>query len=512
MPSVLFRKIKLKIKPVWKTAFLSAVIFGFAAHLYRMTNWLPNWDSLVYREDAQHMEPLGRWLLFLASGISSDYELPWLNGLLAVFYISAAAVFICETLGVESRMSALLIGAVTVTFPAVTSTFAYCYVADAYALSFLLACAAVYLLVCRKGLCEAAAAVVLTAVSTGIYQAYITVAIALLTASLIIESVFSGESAAHSVKRALKYAICGIAAFALYYAVNAAVISLSGIGASDYQGISDTLSFGKISFFPALGSAFYSFYKFFITFPNGFNLYSAVNILCFAVIAVGWGCAIIKNVRGASLPLIVFYIMSVPAGCSVLYFANAGLDYHTLMKMSYFTVYIYLIILCERLVFKNGLLNAVKSWTVLFLGAAVVFGNILTANIVYHKLVLSYERSYGILIRISDRIEKLDASGAAEKILVVGALKNSEDYSVNLPPEITGVTDGVILRRDDETVGQSVLTSALRDYCGIDLDFLSGSSARELKNSDAVRNMPCWPADGSVSLIDDAVVVKLSEN
>ena len=89
-----------------------------------MTNWLPNWDSIVYREDAQHMEPLGRWLLFLASGISSDYELPWLNGLLAVFYISAAAVFICETLGVKSRMSALLIGAVTVTFPAVTSTLA----------------------------------------------------------------------------------------------------------------------------------------------------------------------------------------------------------------------------------------------------------------------------------------------------------------------------------------------------------------------------------------------------
>lgn len=512
MPSVLFRKIKSKIKPVWKTAFFSAVIFGFAAHLYKMTNWLPNWDSIVYREDPQHMEPLGRWLLFLASGISSDYELPWLNGLLAVFYISAAAVFICETLGVESRMSALLIGAVTVTFPAVTSTLAYCYVADAYALSFLLACAAVYLLVCRKGLCEAAAAVVLTAVSTGIYQAYITVAIALLTASLIIESVFSGESAAHSVKRALKYAVCGIAAFALYYAVNAAVISLSGIGASDYQGISDTLSFGKISFFPALGSAFYSFYKFFISFPNGFNLYSAVNILCFAVIAVGWGCAIIKNVRGALLPLIAFYIISVPVGCSALYLANTGLDYHTLMKMSYFTVYIYLIMLCERLAFKNGLLNAVKSWTVLLLGAAVVFGNILTANIAYHKLVLSYERSYGILIRISDRIEELDAAGTAEKILVVGALKNSEDYSVNLPPEITGATDGLILRRDDETVGQSVLTSALRDYCGIDLDFLSGSEAKELKSSESVRNMPCWPADGSVSLTDDTVIVKLSEN
>lgn len=510
MPSKFFLKIKSKITSIQKTAFLSSFIFGIAAHLYKMTNWLPNWDSLVFRKDPQHMEPLGRWFLSFASKISSDYELPWINGLLAIIYISLAAAVICETLKVKSRVCALLIGAVTVTFPTVISTFMYCYVADAYALSFLLACTAAYLLTSQKKPC-AVVAVFLLALAMGIYQAYVTVTIALLTASLIIGLTFNGEDAACSLKRALKYTVCGIAAIALYYGIQLAVTSFFNISASDYQGVSDTFSFKKISFFPALGSCFYSFYKFFISFKNGFNLYSAVNILYFAAIGTGWLYAILKNVRKASLIVVFFCIISIPVGCSALYFANSSLDYHTLMKMSYFTAYIYLIILYEKLSFKNDTLSIATKWVVLLLCAAVVFGNTLTANTAYHKLGISYEKSYGILIKISDRIEKLENFNSAKKILTVGALRNSESYSVDFPPEITGTTDGLILRRDDETVNQSVLASALKDYCDIDLDFISGKAAQELKSSETVKNMPCWPAEGAVASYGNTVIVKLSE-
>ena len=111
------------------------------------------------------------------------------------------------------------------------------------------------------------------------------------------------------------------------------------------------------------------------------------------------------------------------------------------------------------------------------------------------------KKSYGILMRISDRIESLDGYEKAKNILVVGWLENSESYSVNFPPEIVGTTDGLIIRHDDEVVGQSVLTSALNDYSNISLDFLSGDTAKELKNTERVKSMPCFPADGSVDMI-----------
>ena len=168
--------------------------------------------------------------------------------------------------------------------------------------------------------------------------------------------------------------------------------------------------------------------------------------------------------------------------------------------------------LLEKFEFKNRIINNLKAYSVILLCSAMVFSNVQTANIAYHKLQISFEKSYGILIRLSDRIESLPEFEKAEKILVVGQLKNSEDYSVIFPPEITGITDGLIVRKDDETVHQSVLTSALKDYCGVSLEFIEGKEAKELKNTEQVKNMPVWPKKDSVQIKDKTVIVKLSDD
>ena len=55
MPEQIINKIKKSILPQWKVCFISAMIMGLIAHLYKITNWLPNWDGLVFRYDAQNM-------------------------------------------------------------------------------------------------------------------------------------------------------------------------------------------------------------------------------------------------------------------------------------------------------------------------------------------------------------------------------------------------------------------------------------------------------------------------
>lgn len=510
MPIEIFEKVRKRIKPTWKTAVISVFVFGLAAHFYRMTNWLPNWDSLVFRDAPQHMESLGRWFLPYASKISSDFELPWLNGLLALIYIAVAVVLLCETLGIKSRLSAAVLAGLTVTFPTVISTFTYCYVADAYELAFLFVCLAVFLIT-KKGKIAAVVGTVLLALSMGIYQAYITFAIAIITCVLITGLLEKDSSAVSSLKKALKYAVCGIVAFGLYYAIQAAIMKFGGVVALDYQDFSQTLSMKEISPLTAAPEALYSFFRFFIDFSDGFNLYSALNIVVFVFLAICYLYAIIKNVRGGKIPLAILYIVTIPFGCAALYFINSNLDYHTLMKMSFSVVYIYFVLIYENIRFKNGIIEKIKSWAIPVICGLLIFSGICTANIAYHKLQMSFEKSYGILIRISDKIEALDGYENAKKILVVGHLENSEAYEVNFPPKITGTTDGLIIRKDDETVHQSVLTSALKDYCDISLEFLAGKEAAEMKGTDTVKNMPCWPKNGSVEILDDTVIVKLGE-
>ena len=124
---------------------------------------------------------------------------------------------------------------------------------------------------------------------------------------------------------------------------------------------------------------------------------------------------------------------------------------------------------------------------------------------------MAYEKSYGVLVRIADRIEQTEGANECNRILVVGALENSEAYNAYLPPNMTGSTDGYILRADDEIVGQSVLCSALNDYCGKNYTFVYGKEKTELLKKVKANNMTNWPEKASVSVIDDVVVIKLSD-
>ena len=63
MPEKALKKLNSYILPEWKVCFFTALFVGLFAYFYKITNWLPNWDSLVFRYDEQNMVAMGRWFL-----------------------------------------------------------------------------------------------------------------------------------------------------------------------------------------------------------------------------------------------------------------------------------------------------------------------------------------------------------------------------------------------------------------------------------------------------------------
>ena len=166
MPEDILKKIKQNIPIPWKACFVSAMVVGLVAHLYKLTNWLPNWDSLVFRYDPQNMIGLGRWFLPVVCAPSSYYDLPWLAGLLCLLFHGLGAVCICSMFRVRKNTTAMLIGALIISFPTVTSVLMYNYVADGYAIAFFLSCLAAKFLVTEKP--RYVASVICIALSAGI--------------------------------------------------------------------------------------------------------------------------------------------------------------------------------------------------------------------------------------------------------------------------------------------------------------------------------------------------------
>ncbi|MBQ7975513.1 MAG: glucosyltransferase domain-containing protein [Clostridia bacterium] len=507
MPEQIINKIKKSILPQWKVCFISAMIMGLIAHLYKITNWLPNWDGLVFRYDAQNMISMGRWFLPVVCAPSSFYDLPFIAGLMAIIFHGLGAVCICKMLGVRKNITAALIGAMVATFPTVTSVMMYNYVADGYALAFLFSCIA-SMLITKDKPCYIGSAI-LIALSAGIYQAYITVTIMLLLLSLILDLLYKNTDVKKSLLKCVKFLLTGILGMALYYLVMTVLLKFTGTALLEYQGFDNATSLKGIDIAGALYTIKESFVNYFFDFSAGLNVFVVTNCIFFVLTLVLYLTDVIKNKLGiAKILMLCICVILLPIGASVLSFINSGIDYHNLMKMGFLVFYLFFILQYENTSVK---LNKVKQWTILVVTAILIFNQIIIANVSYHKLNIAYEKSYGTLIRIADRIEQTEGAGECDSILVLGYLPESEDYSVKLPPDMTGTTDGYILRADDEIVGQSVLCSALNDYCGKNYRFISGQEKSELLKRIDTDNLNNWPAKNSISVIDNVIVVKLGD-
>ena len=505
MPEQIINKIKKGILPQWKVCFISALIMGLCAHLYKITNWLPNWDSLVFRYDAQNMISMGRWFLPVVCAPSSFYDLPFITGLMAIIFHGVGAVCICKMFGVRKNITAALIGAAAITFPTVTSVMMYNYVADGYALAFLFSCVAAMLLTKDKP-CYIGS-LVLIALSAGIYQAYITVTIMLLLLSLILDVIYKNIDSKDLLIKCLKFLLTGVLGMVLYYLVMTILLKIMGTTLLEYQGFDNATSLKGIDIAGALYTIKESFVSYFFDFSKGANVFGIINSIVFVLTVVLYLTDIIKNRLsiGKILMLGVFVIL-LPIGASVLSFINSGIDYHNLMKMGFLVFYLLFI-----LQYENSERNALKSWAILGISVLLIFNQTIIANVSYHKLNMAYEKSYGTLIRIADRIEQTEGAKGCDRILVLGCLPESEAYSAVLPPNMTGTTDGYILRADDEIVGQSVLCNALNDYCGKKYKFISGEEKSDLLKRIDADSLNNWPEKNSISVLDNAIVIKLSD-
>ena len=510
MPEKLISRLKNNILPEWKTCFWSAIIIGLIAHLYKITNWLPNWDSLVFRHDTQNMIGMGRWFLPVAAAPSSFYDLPWITGLMSIVFYTLGAICICKIFNVRKNITAMLIGAAVVSFPTVTSTMQYNYVADAYALSFLFACIAALLMTDKKP--KYIAATVFIALSVGTYQAYITVTIMLLLCYLIIEVLKKGVAVKDILLKSVKFLLTGAAGMALYYLILMLLLKITSAELLDYQGFGDAVALSNLNIMSSLYNIKESFIAYFFDFSNGLNIFIVINATIFALTVVLYLIGAVKNKLKLSQILIACIgVVLLPIGASVLAFVNKDVDYHTLMKMGFFVFYLFFILQYETEGNDSNKLGVIKSWTIFVISALLIFNQIIIANVSYHKLTLSFEKSYGTLIRIADRIEQTAGTEECDSILALGALEGSEAYSAMVPLKLVGTTDGLIIRADDETVGQSVLCSALNDYCLKEYKFVAGEQKKELLKKVDLENMDNWPASNSICVVDNVIVIKLGD-
>ena len=167
----IYKFLRTTIKRKWIVAFLSCFCIGLLTYGYILTHHFLTYDSLWNLYSDQDMISSGRQFLTYVCSISSDYDLPFFNGILAIFYLSITSVFLVEIFHMKSDITIALAAGLLVTFPSVISTFCYTFTIDGYMLALLLATIAFWVTDRKKFGCIPGA--LLLSISLGIYQAYL---------------------------------------------------------------------------------------------------------------------------------------------------------------------------------------------------------------------------------------------------------------------------------------------------------------------------------------------------
>ena len=236
----LFKSAYKKIKPQWWAAFFGCVVIGLCTYMYFMTSNFLTYDSMWNIYSDQDMITSGRQFLTYACGISSFYDLPWVNGVLAILFLGLASVVIVEGMGIQSRVGAVLAAGLLVTFPAISSTFCYSYTVDGYMLAVLLAALA-FLFTDRKKW-GFVVGIVCMGISIGIYQAYFSFTIILCVLRLLTD-LLDEDRMKNIWNKIWRYVVMGVGGYVFYYVTLKLMLMIKGTEISGYQGTDKIESF-----------------------------------------------------------------------------------------------------------------------------------------------------------------------------------------------------------------------------------------------------------------------------
>lgn len=501
-----------KIKRNWKLAFFFTFLSVFLIHIYKFTNTLPNHDSLFNVYSSQDMTISGRWFLSIACGISSYFDLPWINGLLSALYLSLTSVIIIELFDIKNPVVAVLVGVFLASFPSTTETLFFGFTADGYFLGLLFSAVAALLSCKGTHWYHYVISALFLCLSCAIYQAYVSFAIVLCLCFFLIRLFNQDYTAKNGWIQIGKHIIVYAIGLGCYYLIWKGILFITGIEATDYQGINSVGQIGISTLISGFIESIRNLLFFFLEWnplEHPITLYGILNIvflLAFVMILV---VAIVKSnlyKKAGRLILAFLCLLALIPAISIWNFLSDSVQYRPMMLHSICVLYIFALVL-----FDKWAKPKVSTVFGLFMGV-IVFNFAIMANISYFYLHKCYEKSYYMGTQMMTRIDEVqhETETNIETIAFIGVRAYDVSMGVSQPSNrihlLASLLEEDLLYDNDRTY------LYLQETFDLSIPSASDEQLENLKNSRAVQEMGIWPASDSIKIIDNTLVIKLENN
>ena len=495
-----------------KQTIYSVLFWGVIAHLYMYMNRIVNHDAVHTLRNSGTSISSGRWFIEILDmfcyKFNDHYITPWSIGVMTLFIYAALACLLVKTFDIKSKPLCCVLGAVLVTHPTVTSNNLYIFTAHYYAFSVLMACTSVFL-VNRFGTIPAIlGGSLLIACSLGLYQAYLPFVLSMYVLLILLACLRAEAETADIIRLALKFLASLIGGLALYFVIHRCFLTLTDTQMNVYMGL-ETMGKLELSALPSiLGKCYSSFVGLFLEPYLGVNNKPWLRLVMLACCLFSFGAVIFLIRKNRIRPVHIFFICAAfllfPIAIGAIYIMTQAENAVCTMTV-YATIFVFLVPIC--LADRLSLNLTINRTFVVQMGLCVVLSVVAfyystLANETYMGLQYSNQNANAYYSTIVTQIKSLEGFSTDLKVALIG---QSQDESI---PEID--CDYIIRGTFDpkRLINEYSREHFITLHCGFSCTFVE--DVEELANDERVKNMPTYPSNGSICIIDDVIVVKFS--
>ena len=494
-------------------------VICITAFLLLIANGLTNtYDGLwqgAYYVGYDWVIRIGRWFWPLIGALRTNKSPEPFTSIVSLVFFIVGGCIVTYWFETKSLVKRYIVVLYTVINTSVCSMLSYRYMSPTFAVSYLFSVLAIFIL--RKPNWKSCiAAIALLMASLGSYQANLgcaCVLVLLWTAKLILDG--------HEYKEILKF-ISFVAATVLiscigYKIIWDLVLKIFSTVASTYRGAESLSVWNMIVSLPeSIPNAYRAYFDYFFKNDIKHNVFQQY-IIYKGVIVLLWVVAIGKctmnpvpigqNFRKV---LVCFLLALVPLAANV--YMLMAIDAGGVMVQMTLPISVsvpFMLCITDEKVYEKVDWKCIKSNLVVLIAIFILIGNWMMVSVDQQIMLNGRTASINMMNRIvSDIDADIEPAGG---YVFMGRISDNPGF---MKEDIwkkanTYAQYGNIMIGGD--CGTQSYRGLLRE-CGVNLDInMNHEKWEELEEMDEVKNMPVYPHDGCMKMINDSLVIKVSE-
>lgn len=488
----------------YRVPLLASLFWGLLAHMFAFTNKLVNHDEVAGLLNKGMTLSSGRWGLDVLSYIFPDVSMPWIYGIISLLLLGTAVCMMVRIFSIRRRLFQILLAGLVVTFPSQTGTFTYMFTASAYAAAFFLAVAAVWLLG-RKGWHYRLLALGCMVFSLSIYQSYVAVTAGLLILVLI-RQLLTECQPGPVIKKGFLFVGFLALSLGIYYGATQLLLRLQRMELNGYAAAN--ISFQLSDILQNAGRAYEAFRDFFKS--NTHGIIPGVGALAAHWVCAGAGCFLLLlwswEKRKQPLTVLLWGLLGlIPLAVNCMFLFTTPASIHTLVLYGFVAVYILILLTAQFCRPSADVCRRLAMELISLALGFIIISNTYVSNQVYLNLYLKYENAYSFYTSLYADLKMTPGYTRDTKIALLGDYFVPAYYAREFPEALRIQGAEGFLPTDYS------YSYFLGYYLGVYITVPTEAETAVILQSPEYRQMPVYPAYGSIRTIGDIIVVKLSE-